>query len=304
MALTPNHKVLTFSADTESALAEAVSKSLDGVMNLNMGIRRCAAFPAVNNGHFLCELTTKETKSVLTGFLNKVRERTFVEHAVIQLLYIPVILNTTVASACIKLKNLATGDELYGGTKVNLNQAFVLTLTWPRSLFADDVAAHKGLFLGGTVDCASSIPAGGKIGMWYPFWSEKISKRQLYQKTTAVTSTLAMETYAKAVIKSDAEMRALMMSYASVDNAAKAHENLVTCSKTMNLLESGSTGIDFTVKQLPERSAESPDDTDRNVEVSGVTDRKVDVLIPRFSSKLEERNGQVTGNPPKGGFLT
>jgi len=252
MALSPSYKALTFSADDESSLEKAVLEALSGSVDLNMGIRRCAAFPATNTEAFLCELTSKETKSFVGKFTDKVRGRVFIDHAVIHMMYIPVILNTTFAVSELKIKNLATGDELYGGTKVNLNEAFVLTMTWPRSLFADAVNNHRGLFLGGTVSCASSVPKGAKIGMWYPLWTEKVSNKQLYQKTTDIVNTRALETFTRTMISNDKEMRSLLRSRASIDIAAKDPERPVLCSSSVNLLDRSTTGIDFTTKIISE----------------------------------------------------
>nr|AFT91185.1 movement protein [Blackberry chlorotic ringspot virus]AFT91195.1 movement protein [Blackberry chlorotic ringspot virus]AFT91201.1 movement protein [Blackberry chlorotic ringspot virus]AGX83790.1 movement protein [Blackberry chlorotic ringspot virus] len=257
MALTPKMTALTFSADDEASLEKAVTEALAGSMELNMGIRRCAAFPATNTEAFLCELTTKETKTFIGKFTDKVRGRVFVDHAVIHLMYIPVILNTTDAIAELKIKNLATGDELYGGTKVNLNEAFILTMTWPRSLFADEVNKHKGLYLGGVVSCAPHVPKSAKIGMWYPMWTEKVSAKQLYQDTAKITNTRALETYTRTMISSDKEMRSLLRSRASIDIAAKSKENPVLCSQYVNLLDQRVEGVDFTVKQIKPADVES-----------------------------------------------
>ncbi|AGN29720.1 movement protein [Ageratum latent virus 1998] len=265
MALAPTMKALTFSADDEDSLQKAVLEALSGSVELNMGVRRCAAFPAQNNGAFLCELTTKETKSFIGKFTDKIKGRLFIDHAVIHLMYIPVILNTTHAVANLKIKNLATGDELYGGTKVNLNEAFVLTLTWPRSLFADAVDKHRGLYLGGSIECSSSIPRDAKIGMWYPLWSEKVSNKQLYQNTTDIVNTKALETFTRTMIHTDREMRSLLRSRASIDMAAKHKESPVLCSNSIGLLDSQTTGIDFTVKTLEE----SEPGSDGNVSILG-----------------------------------
>lgn len=250
MAMVPTMKALTFSAADDASLEKAVSEALSGSVAINMGIRRCSAFPAVNAGAFLCELTTKETKSFIGKFSDKVRGRVFVDHAVIHLMYIPVILNTTHAIAELKLKNLATGDELYGGTKVNLSKAFILTMTWPRSLFAEAVHSHRGLYLGGTVSCASSVPIDAKIGMWYPMWSEKVSNKQLYQNTVNIRNTEALETFTRTIISSDREMRSLLRSRASVDIAAKTFEKPVICSERVSLLDQHTQGVDFTVSEI------------------------------------------------------
>nr|QNL13311.1 movement protein [Ageratum latent virus] len=260
MALAPTMKALTFSADDEDSLQKSVLEALSSSVELNMGVRRCAAFPATNNGAFLCELTTKETKSFISKFADKVKGRLFVDHAVIHLMYIPVILNTTHAVANLKVKNLATGDELYGGTKVNLNEAFVLTLTWPRSLFADAVDKHRGLYLGGSIECSSSIPRDAKIGMWYPLWSEKISNKQLYQQTTDIVNTKALETFTRTMIHTDKEMRSLLRSHASIDMAAKRKESTVLCNKSIGLLDAQTTGVDFTVKSVGESTPSSDGD--------------------------------------------
>nr|AFT91223.1 movement protein [Blackberry chlorotic ringspot virus] len=257
MALTPKTTALTFSADDEASLEKAVTEALAGSMELNMSIRRCAAFPATNTEAFLCELTTKETKTFIGKFTDKVRGRVFVDHAVIHLMYIPVILNTTDAIAELKNKNLATGDELYGGTKVNLNEAFILTMTWPRSLFADEVNKHKGLYLGGVVSCAPHVPKSAKIGMWYPMWTEEVSAKQLYQDTAKITNTRALETYTRTMISSDKEMRSLLRSRASIDIAAKSKEKPVLCFQYVNLLDQRVEGVDFTVKQIKPADVES-----------------------------------------------
>lgn len=281
MALAPTMKALTFSADDESALEKSVLEALSGSVELNMGIRRCAAFPAVNENAFLCELTTKETRGFISKIADKARGRIFVDHAVIHLMYIPVILNSTHAVADLKIKNLATGDELYGGTKVNLNEAFVLTMTWPRSLFADDIHNRKGLYLGGVISCSSSVPRGAKIGMWYPLWSEKVSNKQLYQQTVDIVNTKAMETYVRTMIGSDKEMRSLLRSRASIDVAAKSAERPVLCDKYVNLLDNNTTGIDFTIKQIKE--AENPDE--KSSDVTSVLGPKMVPIEHATSSK-------------------
>lgn len=286
MALVPTKTALTFSADDESGLEKAVTDALSGCIEINMGVRRCAAFPAVNQGAFLCELTTKETKGVLKSLTDKVRGRMFVDHAVIHLMYIPVILDTTHAVAELKLKNLATGDELYGGTKVNLNEAFVLTMTWPRSLFADAVNDHRGLYLGGTISCSSSVPRQAKIGMWYPLWTEKVSNKQLYQKTVAITNTRAIETFSRTMIHSDKEMRSLLRSRASTDIASRKREAPVLCSPNVGLIETTTEGVDFTVKQIEETS-----DSDCNPTAS-------DVLVPKeFAASSSADSIRVTREP-------
>nr|AGW07460.1 movement protein [Tobacco streak virus] len=262
MALVPTMKALTFSADDETSLEKAITEALSGSVELDMGLRRCAAFPAVNTGAFLCELTTKETKSFIGKFSGKVRGRTFVDHAVIHLLYLPVILKTTYGISELKLKNLATGDELYGGTKVDLSKAFILTMTWPRSLFAEAVHAHRGLYLGGTVSCASSVPSNAKIGMWYPMWSEKVSNKQLYQNTVNIHSTEALETFTRTMISSDREMRSLLRSRASIDIAAKTPEKPVICSERVSLLDQHTQGVDFTVNEI---DADKDDDAGTSV---------------------------------------
>nr|QSE03524.1 movement protein [Tobacco streak virus] len=265
MAMAPTMKPLTFSADDESALEKAVLEALTGSVELNMGIRRCAAFPATNTEAFLCELTTKETKSFIGKFTDKVRGRIFVDHAVIHMMYIPVILNTTDAIAELKMKNLATGDELYGGTKVNLNEAFVLTMTWPRSLFAEAVHAHRGLYLGGSVSCASTVPKGAKIGMWYPMWTEKVSNKQLYQSTVPINNTRALETFTRTMISSDREMRSLLRSRASIDVAARTRESPVLCSERISLLDQQTSGVDFTVREIKPEDETDGDDAGTTV---------------------------------------
>nr|UEP18547.1 MAG: movement protein [Cape gooseberry ilarvirus 1]UEP18552.1 MAG: movement protein [Cape gooseberry ilarvirus 1] len=254
MALAPTMKALTFSADDEESLQKSVLEALSGSIELNMGVRRCAAFPAKNDGAFLCELTTKETKSFVSKMSDKIKGRIFIDHAVIHLMYIPVILNTTHAVAYLKIKNMATGDELYGGTKVDLSEAFILTLTWPRSLFADAVAQHKGLYLGGSVECSSSVPRNADIGMWYPLWSEKVSNKQLYSKTTDIVNTRALETFTKTMIHSDKEMRSLLRSRASTEIAAKRREPSVMAKPTIDLMGGQITGVDFTKKTIREES--------------------------------------------------
>lgn len=274
MALAPTMKALNFSADDEDALNKSVLEALAGAVELNMGLRRCAAFPATNNGAFLCELTTKEAKSIISKFADKVKGRIFVEHAVIHMMYIPVILNTTHAVADLKLKNLDTGDELYGGTKVNLNEAFVLTMTWPRSLFAESVEKHRGLYLGGSVNCAPTVPRGAKIGMWYPIWSEKISNKQLYQTTTDIRNTKALETFTRTMISSDKEMRSLLRSRATIEMAAKTKENPVMCSDRISLIDAQTTGVDFTIKTL------TPDDDEVTVENTSSTSVLGPKMVP------------------------
>nr|ACJ46452.1 movement protein [Tobacco streak virus] len=263
MALVPTMKALTFSADDETSLEKAITEALFGSVELNMGLRRCAAFPAVNTGAFLCELTTKETKSFIGKFSDKVRGRTFVDHAVIHLLYLPVILKTTYAISELKLKNLATGDELYGGTKVDLSKAFILTMTWPRSLFAEAVHAHRGLYLGGGLFPAlPQCLQTPKLGMWYPMWSEKVSNKQLYQNTVNIHSTEALETFTRTMISSDREMRSLLRSRASIDIAAKTPEKPVICSERVSLLDQHTQGVDFTVNEI---DADKDDDAGTSV---------------------------------------
>lgn len=252
MALALKKTPLTFSANDESDIQKAITEALSTCVDLNMGICRCAAFPAVNSEHFMCELTTNEVKNTLQKFIAKLKGRLFIQHAVIHFMYIPLILNTTEATSNLMLKCLATGDELYDGTRVNMNEAFVLSMTWPRSLLAKWVDEHRGLYLKGNVHCAPTVPRGSEIGMWYPFWTEQISRKQLYQETVPITNTRALETYARTMIRSDREMRSILRSYASVDYAAKHHEKPVICSDNINLLSSSTSGIDFTKSEIKE----------------------------------------------------
>ncbi|AWC08306.1 putative movement protein [Peanut virus C] len=284
MAVIPKMTALTFSADDESSLEKSVIEALAGCTDLNMGLRRCAAFEAKNEGYFLCELTTKGAKSFIKSLTDKVKGRLFIEHSVIQLVYVPLILNTTHAVAELKLKNMATGDELYGGTKVNLNEAFLLTLSWPRSLLASAVDRHKGLYLGGTMSCAPSVQKGETIGMWYPLWTEKISGKQLYQKHVEVTRTKAIETFAKTIVSSDREMRSMLRSRISIGNAAKTFENPVTSSSSIGLLDGSAVGVDFTVKQLDETPAGADDNN------TGASD----VLVPKNAVNNNDRVEQQT----------
>lgn len=256
MAYVSKRTALVFSADDEASLEKAISDALSTCVEVNMGIRRCNAFPAVNNNCFLCELTTKEVKNIIKKLTTLVKGRVFVEHAMIHLMYIPTILESTHAVADLKLKHLETGDELYGGTIVNLNEAFILSLSWPRSLFAEDVENRKGLYLGGNISCASSVPPGAKIGMWYPLWTERLSSKQLYQQTVAIKNSKAIQTFAKTMIRSDKELRSLLKSRVSLETASKTFEKPVLCSDHVSLMEPTAEGVDFTVNKFNEEPSE------------------------------------------------
>jgi len=297
MVIVPTKTALTFSADDEASLEKSITDALSQCVELNMGIRRCSAFPAINQGFFLCELTTKETGGILRTLTDRVTSKLFVDHAVIHLMYVPALLESTYATAELKLRNAATGDELYNGTKVNLNEAFVLTMSWPRSLFAEDVKNRKGLYLGGNIHCASTVPHMAKIGMWYPMWTEQLSNKQLYQKTVAVTSNKAIQTFAKKMISSDKEMRALLRSKISMDRAARTQENPVFCSSNVNLFDNTVVGVDFTAKESGEATTSNTVRTS-DVLVKSTADQNSDVLVTKESTAgqtLEEQVARTKG---------
>nr|WRT26872.1 movement protein [Mercurialis latent virus] len=297
MDLVPKYNALSFSADDEASLEKAVIDALSSAIELNMGLRRCTAFPATNTEVFLFELASKETKTFISKIADKVRGRLSIDHAVIHLMYIPVILKTTHAQAEIKLKNLATGEECYGGTKVNLNEAFVLSMTWPRSFFMDEVNNHKGLYLGGSVSCDPSVPRGAKIGMWYPMWTERASGKQLYQQQTDVEKTQMLETYTRKMISSDKEMRSLMRSRATIEVASRQPEPLVMCSKSIGLLDKHTTGVDFTVKNFSESTqprviCQLPSTDVKNMSVLVPVDARDErVVVENVSSEDEGNHG-------------
>nr|QIC52824.1 MAG: movement protein [Apple ilarvirus 1] len=245
------HSPLTFSATDEDSLMRSVSSALQENFDLNLGVKRCFAIPAVNEPTFLFEILTKESWSILSRLIGSVSNRCFVDHEVIHLMYVPTILSTTRASCKLMLKHMGTQESLKYDQELDLSKAFVITMRWPRSVFASDARDHRGLYLGGVISC--EIPRGQKIGMWYPFWTEKMTSKQLYQKSSKFNVAKVAEMNARSIIKSNREMRVLMKNYISMENSVEREQDMVKCDSSIDLLkdESDSKRSDERVDETP-----------------------------------------------------
>ncbi|AAB99736.1 putative movement protein [Spinach latent virus] len=212
-------KPLVLTAANEEQLYKQISGALESV-NKNMKMfRACVPLELKNNGYTSFELCDGDTRSLVTAFNVRVQKNLNVDHPHIFLLWVPRILKSTTATAIIKCKYLATGDEKAVG-KFPLNEAFIFAFGWERSIRMKDAYDGKGLHL--FIQCfAPNSEAKAPLGRLVPMWDNCATAKMRYTEDVGSSLTTADEMRVRNVL-TDKDTRNLLRSYMATDSLVKS----------------------------------------------------------------------------------
>lgn len=241
-------KPLVLTAANEEQLYKQISGALESV-NKNMKMfRACVPLELKNNGHTSFELCDEDTRSLVTAFNVKVRKNLNVDHPHIFLLWVPRILKSTTATAIIKCKYLATGDEKAVG-KFPLNEAFIFAFGWERSIRMKDAYDGKGLHL--FIQCfAPNSEAKAPLGRLVPMWDNCATAKMRYTEDVGSSLTTADEMRVRNVL-TDKDTRNLLRSYMATEFACKEQEDKFTGAPRVQLSDDLPATLDFTQREVP-----------------------------------------------------
>lgn len=242
-------KSLVLTASDEEQLYKQISGAL-GSVNRNMKMfRACVPLELKNNSYTSFELCDEDTRSLVTAFNVKVRKKLNVDHPHIFLLWVPRILKSTTATAIIKCKYLATGDEKAVG-KFPLNEAFIFAFGWERSIRMKDAYDGKGLHL--IIQCfAPNSEAKAPLGRLVPMWDNCATAKMRYTEDVGSSLTTADEMRVRNVL-TDKDTRNLLRSYMATEFACKEQEDKFTGAPRAQLSDDLPAALDFTRCDVPE----------------------------------------------------
>lgn len=260
---------LVLSATTEEQLYKEVASALGSVeKNLKL-FRACFPLELKNESFTSYELCDVDTRSIVTAVSIKVRKHLNVDHPHIFLLWIPRILKTTTATAIIKCRYIATGDEIDVG-KFPLNEAFIFSFGWNRSIRMEDAYKGKGLHL--FIQChAPNSAVKAPLGRLVPMWDNCATAKMRYTEDVGFSLTTADEMRVKKVL-SCKDTRNLLRSYMATEFACKRHEEKFTGAPRVQLSDDLPETRDFTRSDgpLPESSSDATKKETKVVSGNGV----------------------------------
>nr|AAF89807.1 putative movement protein 3a [Hydrangea mosaic virus] len=261
-------KPLLLTAANEDQLYKQISGALESVnKNLKM-FRACVPLELKNNGYTSFELCDEDTRSLVTAFSVKVRKNINVDHPHIFLLWIPRILKSTSATAIIKCKYLATGDEKAVG-KFPLNEAFIFSFGWERSIRMKDAYNGKGLHL--FIQCfAPNSEARAPLGRLVPMWDNCATAKMRFSEDVGSSLTTADEMRVRNVL-TDKDTRSLLRSYMATEFACREFEEKFTGAPRVQLSDDLPETLDFTCPEglLPGKDPDAADPKRKSTVVSG-----------------------------------
>lgn len=243
-------KPLALSADTEEELYSQITGALLSVNSKLSMFKACVPIELKATAHSLFELS--EEKSLLStcvsSFQSKVKKHLNVDHPHIFLLWIPRILKSTDATAEIRCEYLATGDVKSVG-KFSLNEAFIFSFGWERSIRLKDVLNGKGLCLH-VQTVAPSCPPKAPLGRLVPMWDSAATAKMRYTESVGTSLTIADEMRVKTVL-SDSVTRGLLSSYMAQEYTCKEDQKKFLAASRVQLSDDLPDQLDFSHKVLP-----------------------------------------------------
>jgi len=242
MALVRSKPIVLTAADEES-LYKQIAGALESVnSNLKM-FQACFPLELKNNSHTSFELCDENTRSIATGFITKIRKSINVDHPHIFLLWVPRILKSTFATAEIRCRYLATGDEKAVG-KFPLNEAFIFSFGWERSIRMKDAYSGKGLHLFIQTLAPDSEP-NAPLGRLIPMWDNCATAKMRYTEDVGSSMTVADEMRVKTVL-TDKITRGLLNSYMAHEFTCKESVEKFSAAPRVQLSDDLPESIDFT----------------------------------------------------------
>jgi len=289
MALVRSKPIVLTAAD-EDSLYKQIAGALESVnSNLKM-FQACFPLELKNNSHTSFELCDENTRSIATGFITKIKKSINVDHPHIFLLWVPRILKSTFATAEIRCRYLATGDEKAVG-KFPLNEAFIFSFGWERSIRMKDAYSGKGLHLFIQTLAPDSEP-NAPLGRLIPMWDNCATAKMRYTEDVGSSMTVADEMRVKTVL-TDKITRGLLNSYMAHEFTCKESVEKFSAAPRVQLSDDLPESIDFTknsdVKGHPALTAVATKANEKSEVVSG------DGVV-ESSQTVQRGRGQNTPN--------
>ncbi|AAK01484.1 putative movement protein 3a [Tulare apple mosaic virus] len=290
MALIRSKPIVLTAANEEELYKQITSALVSVNANLKM-FQACFPLELKNNSHTSFELCDENTRSIVTAFTTKIRKSINVDHPHIFLLWVPKILKTTFATADIRCKYLATGDEKAVGN-FPLNEAFIFSFGWERSIRMKDAYSGKGLHLFIQDTCPGFWP-NAPLGRLVPLWDNCATAKMRYTEDIGTSMTIDGWMRVKNVL-SDKVTRGLLSSYMAHEFTCREKVEKFTGPPRVQLSDDLPETLDFTsqcseVKRPPVLTDATKADEDSKV-VSGNG-------VYEDLSTASKRQGQNTPTP-------
>ncbi|UZH98849.1 movement protein [rose ilarvirus 2] len=237
-------KPVVLTAANEEELYRQISGALISVnANLKM-FQACFPLELKNNSHTSFELCDENTRSFATSLKVKIKKYINIDHPHIFLLWVPRILKNTFATAEIRCKYLATGDEKAVG-KFPLNEAFMFSFGWERSIRMKDAYSGKGLHLFIQTIAPNSEP-NAPLGRLIPMWDNCATAKMRYTEDVGSSMSVANEMRVKNVL-TDKLTRGLLSSYMAHEFTCKEAVEKFTAAPRLQLSDDLPETLDFTI---------------------------------------------------------
>nr|AUX13137.1 movement protein [Blacklegged tick associated ilarvirus] len=211
-------KAVVLSATDEESLLKEITGALSRAQMDMKTFRACVPVELKNEKAFCFELCDETTRSWVTALRTKVKSSLNVDHPHICFLWVPRILRSTYATVDLKVQYIATGDVKVLG-KLPLNEAFLLSFGWERSIRMKDAYDHKGLMVFAQPS-APATPPGAPLGRWIPMWDVCPTQKMRYTEDVGSSMTKAQEMRVKTIL-SERTTRSLLSSVMAKEYACR-----------------------------------------------------------------------------------
>ncbi|QPB74033.1 putative movement protein [Rosa ilarvirus-1] len=288
MALVRSKPVVLTAANEEELYKQITGALVSVNANLKM-FQACFPLELKNNSHTSFELCDENTRSIATALITKVRKSINVDHPHIFLIWIPRILKSTFATAEIRCRYLATGDEKAVG-KFLLNEAFMFSFGWERSIRMKDAYSGKGLHLFIQTSAPNSEP-NAPLGRLIPMWDNCATAKMRYTESVGTSMSVADEMRVKNVL-TDKTTKGLLRSYMAHEFVCKEVVEKFSAPPRVQLSDDLPESVDFTrsdVKALPELSSVATEANEKSKVICGNG-------VYEDLSTASKRQGQNTPN--------
>ncbi|UYP65663.1 cell to cell movement protein [Apple ilarvirus 2] len=247
-------KAVVLSATDEESLLAEISGALSRAQMDMKTFRACVPIEMKNDKAFCFELCDETTRSWITALRVKVQARLNIDHPHIMFLWVPRILKSTHATVDLKIQYIATGDVKVLG-KLPLNEAFLLSFGWERSIRMKDAYAKKGLMVFAQPS-APATPPGAPLGRWIPMWDVCPTQKMRYTEDVKSSMTKAQEMRVKTILN-ERTTRSLLRSVMANEYTCREQVPKFLGPSEVQLSDDLPEFHDFTLEMISERKPEN-----------------------------------------------
>lgn len=174
-----NFESFQVSDEEFSTMMKSIDDFTHDVMMKNLPTKVCRMLELRNSSVVKpLSLDSKESKYKISKLTEKARGFVYQNHAIIYLLYIPTVLESTHGLMSIKLFNSNTQEHVDIDTDAIVSEACVYVTRWPRSIPASE---KGGLHL--LVSAVSpTVKQNAVVGQIFPMWDDSVSRKMRYEK--------------------------------------------------------------------------------------------------------------------------